>query len=144
MTRRTRHRIATVVLAPAAALLAWAFIRLIGLDLVVTGGDGTVGPVDVFAAALAGALGGWLAVRLLERHSRHPRSRWAFLGSAALAISVIGPSWLADGASAVSLIALHFVTAVVVISGFAVTLPVRRDSAESRSLQGWPHSDPAR
>jgi hypothetical protein len=36
---------------------------------------------------------------------------------------VIGPAWLADGASGAALIALHVVVAVVVIHGFARTLP---------------------
>jgi Family of unknown function (DUF6069) len=126
MTHRTRRRIGTVVLAPAAALVTWGLIRLIGIDLVVSVGSGSVGPADVLAAALVGTLAGWAVVRLVERHSRYPRSRWAFIGSTALAVSIIGPSWFADGASAVALISLHVVTAVVVISGFAATLPVRR------------------
>ena len=37
---------------------------------------------------------------------------------------MIGPSWQADGSSAVALIALHFVTALIVIPGFAPTLPI--------------------
>jgi Family of unknown function (DUF6069) len=64
-------------------------------------------------------------VRLLERLSRRPRRLWSFVGSTALAVSIIGPAWLADGASSVALIALHFVVAIVVISGFAGTLPAR-------------------
>ena len=123
MTNRTRRRIGTVVLAPVAALTAWGCIRLIGIDLVVSTGSGTVGPVDVFVAALIGALAAWVVVRLLEHHVRQPRAWWSFVGSTALAVSIIGPAWLADGASSVALIALHVVTAVVVIVGFAATLP---------------------
>ena len=123
MSDRTRRRIATTLLAPAAALGAWAVIRLLGADLVVSAGDGTVGPVDVVAAALAGALGGWFVVRLLERHTRNPGFWWPPLGSTALAVSTIGPAYLADDVSALSLTALHFVTAIVVIVGFATTLP---------------------
>ncbi len=37
--------------------------------------------------------------------------------------SLIGLSWLADGASAAALISPHVVTAVVVIGGLAATLP---------------------
>ena len=143
MTHRTRRRIGTVVLAPAAALTAWALIRLIGIDLVVSTGDRTVGPVDVAAAALVGALAGWLVVRLLERHSRRPRLWWSFVGSTALAVSVVGPAWLADGASSVALIALHVVTAVVLISGFAVTLPVYHRAGETRPARPLPGHDPA-
>jgi Family of unknown function (DUF6069) len=136
MINRTRRRIGTVVLAPAAALLAWAFIRVTGVDLVVSTGDGVVGPGDVFAAALVAALAGWAAVALLERWSTRPRSRWTWLASTALAVSVIGPSWFADGASAVCLIALHVVTAVVVIGGFAATLPFHGESAGMKAVPG--------
>lgn len=123
MTKFTQRRIATVVLTPVAALLGWAAIRLLGIDLLVSTGDGTVGPGDVVAATLAAALGGWFVVRLLERRTAHPRGWWAFVGSTALSVSIIGPSHFADGASAVALIALHFVVAIVVITGFASTLP---------------------
>jgi hypothetical protein len=41
-------------------------------------------------------------------------------------VSIIGPTWLADGASGASLIGLRFVTAVVVITGFFGTLPTWR------------------
>lgn len=144
MTDRTHRRVCTVVLAPVAALAAWALVRLIGVDLVVTVGAGTVGPVDVFVAAVAGALAGWSVVWLLERCSRHPRALWTFVGSTALAVSIVGPAWLADGASSVALICLHFVTAVVVIIGFAGTLPVRRGADETGDGRLWPSGDPAR
>jgi Family of unknown function (DUF6069) len=135
MTHHTRRRIGTVVLSPAAALAAWALIRLMGIDLVVSVGDGTVGPTDVFAAALLGALAGWGVVRLLERNSRYPRRLWLFLGSTALAVSVIGPTWFADGTSSVALIALHVVVAVIVIGGFGGTLAVRAGTSEPAT--GW-------
>jgi Family of unknown function (DUF6069) len=144
MTRRTRRRIATVVFAPTAALSAWALIRLVGVDLVVSTGDSTVGPADVFAASLVGSLGGWLVARLLERHSRSPRALWAFVGSTTLALSMIGPAWLADGASALGLMSLHLVTGGVVIGGFAVTLPWRANSAENARQSLRPTGDPAR
>jgi FtsH-binding integral membrane protein len=125
MTNRTRRRIGTLVLAPAAALAAWACLRLAGLDFDVKTGDGAVGPVDVVTAAFVGSLAGWFVVRLVERHSRSPRLWWARIGSTALAISTIGPAYLSDGISALALTALHFVTAIVVITGFATTLPTR-------------------
>jgi drug/metabolite transporter superfamily protein YnfA len=124
MTEKTLHRIATVAAAPAAALLGWVVIRLAGIELVVSDPTGTVGPGDVFIAALAAALGGWFVVRWLERRSRRARQWWPLIGSAALSLSVIGPSRLADDASAaVALTGLHFVTAIVVIAGLARTLP---------------------
>src|SRR4029453_9266472 len=123
MTKRT-HRIATVVLAPVAALLGWGLIRLIGIDLDVSTGDGIVGPGDIVVAALAGALGGWLVVRWLERHTYHPLAWWGFIGSTSLSVSTIGPSYFADGASLGGLLALHFLVAIVVITALATPLPV--------------------
>jgi uncharacterized protein DUF6069 len=133
MTDRTRRRIATVVLAPVAAFATWAVARLIGIDLVVTAGSGTVGPANLLTAALLGALGGWVAARVLERRSRRPRAWWSFSSSTACAVSMIGPSWLADGSSAVALMAMHLVTAAVVIAGMAGTVPVRRDDPSVRA-----------
>jgi Family of unknown function (DUF6069) len=143
MSDYTRRRIGTVAFAAAAALVTWACIRLAGVDLVVETGDGTVGPVDVVAAALMGAVGGWLVVRLLERHTRRPAFWWPPLGSTALAISTIGPAYLSDGISAVALTALHFVTAIVVITGFATTLPQCRDCGTAGVGGAAPRSDPA-
>src|SRR5262245_30516609 len=115
MTHRTRRRIATVLLAPLAALAAWTLIRMLGVELVVSTGSGEVGAADAFAAAFIAALGGWAAAREFERQSRRPRAWWSFAASTTLAVSMIGPSWLADGASAAALIALHLVTAAAVI-----------------------------
>jgi hypothetical protein len=125
MTSNTRRRIATVILAPAAALAAWSLTQAIGVELVVSTGSGKVGPGDVFVAALIAALAAWAAAHVFERRSRRPRAVWSFAASTTLAVSMIGPSWLADGTSAVALIALHFVTAAVVIGGFVSTIPVR-------------------
>src|SRR5262245_32192865 len=133
MTSQTRRRLATVLLAPAAALAAWALIRLGGIDLVVSSGSGKVGPGDVVAAALIGALAAWGAAHLLERRSRHPRAWWGFAASTGLSVSLIGPSWLADGSSAAALYALHFVTAAVVIWGFLWTIPVKRHGTAGRT-----------
>ena len=122
MTDRTRRRIVTVVAAPLAALAAWAAFRLAGSDLVLNDG-GTVGPVDVVAAALAGGLGAWCVVRVLQRHTQRPRFWWPLVGSAVLGASFIGPSYLADGVDALALGGLHFVTAMVLIWGLAATMP---------------------
>jgi predicted NBD/HSP70 family sugar kinase len=144
MSHLTRRRIGTVVIAPAAALAAWACTQLIGVNLVVSAGDGKVEPDDVVAAALVGALAGWAVVRLLERRSRQPLRLWTLAGSTALAISVAGPAWVADGASAVALISLHVVTAVVVITGFARTLPAHGHAGEFGRRRTRPGGDPAR
>ena len=120
----TRLRLITLVLAPAAALAAWAIVKALGADLVLKNGS-TVDARDVALAAAVGTVAAWLVVRWIERHSRRPRAVWAFVSSTALAISGIGPSYRADGVTALLLFGLHFVTAVVVIAGFMRTLPVR-------------------
>lgn len=48
------------------------------------------------------------------------------------------------GASAVALISLHVVAAVVVITGFARTLPVPGHAAEIERCRPRPSGDPAR
>ena len=75
MTIRNR-RMATVVAAPVAALIAWACIRLGGIDLVVKTGDGSVGPADAVVAVLAAGHAGWFVVRLLERYTVRPGFWW--------------------------------------------------------------------
>ncbi len=42
---------------------------------------------------------------------------WARVSSTALAVSMIGPTWFADGTTSLALISLHVATAVVVIIG---------------------------
>jgi hypothetical protein len=100
-----------------------------------------VGPGDVVTAALVGALAGWIALRLVERYCRYPRPWWCFLGSTALSVSGMGPSYFADGPTALALFALHVVVAIVVITGFASTLPIRKDD-RAHGVQR-PGKDPA-
>jgi len=123
MTEKNRRRMVMVGLAPVAAIVAWAAVRLAGADLVLKDGRGAVGPVDVIAAALVAGLGAWFVVRLLERHSDRPGFWWPLLGSAVLGLSLIGPSYLADGLDALALSGVHIVTAMVLIWGLATTLP---------------------
>jgi hypothetical protein len=126
----TRRRLITVGLAPLAALAAWSSMKALGADLVLKDGM-SVGAGDVVLAAVTGAVAAWVVARWIERHSHRPRSVWGFTASTALAVSGIGPSWLADGVTALLLFGLHFVTAGVVIIGFLPTLPVRDHAAVS-------------
>jgi hypothetical protein len=48
---------------------------------------------------------------------------WARVSSTALAVSMIGPTWFADGTTSLALIGLHVVTAATVILGMLRTLP---------------------
>ena len=143
MNDRNRRRLATVIAAPAAALIAWACLRLAGVQLVVTVGNGKVGPAEVVSAALVGALGAWVVVSFLERRASRPGLWWPMIGSTALAVSTIGPSYLSDGTSAVALIGLHFVTGIVVIYGLSATLAGRCDSAMFHRRGPVVRSDPA-
>jgi hypothetical protein len=138
----TRRRIQTVVLAAFGALAGWALARLAGIELVVSNTD-TVSAADVLVAPLVGALGAWGVVLLLERFSRRPRARWPVVGSTALALSINGPARLADGASAAVLIGLHVVTAVIVIVGFAPTLPVVGRGRDGATASPCADCDPA-
>jgi hypothetical protein len=143
MTHRTKRRIGTVALAPVAAFAAEALFRLAGVDLVVSSGDGTVGPADVIVAALSGALLAWPVVRTIDARSTYPRRTWGFVGAIVLGTSMAGPSWLADGGSAVALMCLHLVTGFVVIAGFAGTLPVYRRHGASPALDRASSCHPA-
>jgi Family of unknown function (DUF6069) len=105
------------------ALAAWALVTALGVDLIVGKGTDTshVGVVDVLAAALLAGLAAWGVQRLLAR--RGVARWWPFVGATALSVSVIGPTWLADGAAGVALIAMHFAVGVVLIAGFSRLIP---------------------
>ena len=79
------------------------------------------GAGDVLVTALLAGLVAWGVHALLVR--RGVARWWPFVGSTALAISIIGPSYLADGISAVSLICMHIIVGVVLITGFMRAVP---------------------
>jgi hypothetical protein len=104
--------------AVAVALVVWGLVRLVGVDPVVgRGGDTTsVTLVDVVVATGVAGLAAWGVQAILRRSGRV--RWWPFVGSTALSISVIGPSWLADGASGIALILMHIAVGAVLIAGF--------------------------
>jgi hypothetical protein len=104
-----------VAAAAAAALVIWAVARLIGVDLDVELGGQVrqVGPVDIVVAAVLAA---WVVHSPLARSPRTARW-WPFVGSTAIAVSMLGPSYLSDGAAAVALIAMHLAVGAVLIKG---------------------------
>jgi hypothetical protein len=81
-----------------------------------------VGPVDVVVAAVLAGLLAWGTHGLLARTPRTARW-WPVVGSTAIAISLTGPTCLADGASAVALITMHVAVGAVLIWGFARSAP---------------------
>ena len=115
----TRWSAGVVAAAITVALAIWALARL--LDVELTAGKGaaasTVGAGDVLVTALLAGLAAWGVHALLAR--RGAARWWPFVGSTALAVSVIGPTWLADGLAAVVLIAMHLAVGAVLIAGFA-------------------------
>jgi hypothetical protein len=127
MRTTTRSSLAVVAAAMVTAPVVWAVIRLLGVELTLKAGSGTsqVGAVDVLLASLVAGLAAWGVYALLARWRR--TRWWPFVGSTALAISITGPSYLADGISAVSLICLHILVGAVLITGFmrAVSRPSR-------------------
>jgi hypothetical protein len=121
MTRPSIVRgIAVVGAGSVAAIAVWSGARLADVELLV-GREGDLGPVgvaDVLVATVLAGLGAWVVRALLEGRQDGDRL-WPFIGSTALAVSMIGPSWFADGASAMFLMAMHFATGIVLIYGFA-------------------------
>jgi Family of unknown function (DUF6069) len=119
---------AVVTTATLVALAIWGLARVLGVELTVGKGDqvSLVGAADVVVAVLLAGLAAWLARRLLAR--RGAAGWWPFLGSTALAISIIGPTWLADGAASVVLIGMHLAVGLVLVAGFNqhVTTPEPR------------------
>jgi hypothetical protein len=136
MRTTTRSSLAVVAAGVATALVVWAVIRLLSVDLTVEAGSGTtqVDAVDVLLASLVAGLAAWGVFALLA-HWRRARW-WPFVGSTALAISMLGPSYLADGISAVSLICLHILVGAVLIGGFSRLVPRPWRAAEYRTSRG--------
>jgi hypothetical protein len=119
MTMRSRSSAGVVAAAMAVALAIWALARLLGATLTVgKGADASqVGAAEVLVTALLAGLAAWGAHALLAR--RGAARWWPFVGSTALAVSVVGPTWLADGVAAVVLIGMHLAVGAVLIAGFA-------------------------
>jgi Family of unknown function (DUF6069) len=113
-----RRSAAIVAAALVVALAIWALARLLGVDLIVGKGSDatTVGAADVLVAVVLAGLAAWVVQRLLAR--RGAAGWWPFVGSTALAISIIGPTWLADGMASVVLIGMHLAVGFVLIAGF--------------------------
>jgi hypothetical protein len=121
-----------VAVAAVVALAIWAVVQLLGVDLTVRIGQdpSEVGAVDVLVTTVLAGLAAWGVHRVLARRARTARW-WPFVGSTAIAVSMIGPSYLADGAAAVALISMHVAVGVVLVWGFA------RLAAPSSWTSGW-------
>jgi Family of unknown function (DUF6069) len=109
-----------VAMAAAAALAIWAVARLLGVDVEVELGGVVrqVGPVDILVTTIVAGLAAWVVYSLLARTPRTARW-WPFVGSTAIALSMLGPSYLSDGAAAVALIAMHLAVGAIVVRGLS-------------------------
>jgi hypothetical protein len=114
-----------IVAATVAALVVYGLIRWLWVKPVaeINGKDQVVGWTYVLIVTVLAGLIAWGVALLLKRAGK---AKWfPFIGSTALAISIIGPSYQSDGSSAVALIVLHFVVGIVLIYGLThVVLPV--------------------
>jgi hypothetical protein len=120
----SRARSAGIVAAASlVALVIWGLARVLGVELTAGKGDqaSLVGADDVLVAVLVAGMAAWLVQHLLAR--RGAAGWWPFAGSTALAISIIGPTWLADGAASVVLIGMHLAVGLVLITGFTRSAP---------------------
>jgi Family of unknown function (DUF6069) len=113
-----------VAAATVIALAIWALARMLGVEVTVgRGPDATpVGAADVLVTVVLAGLAAWGVQRLLAR--RRAGRWWPFVGSTALAISIIGPTWLADGVAGVVLIGMHLAVGLVLIAGFSRSVSV--------------------
>jgi Family of unknown function (DUF6069) len=113
-----RRSAGIVATALAVALGIWALAGMLGVELIVGKGQdaSSVGAADVLVTVVLAGLAAWGVQRLLAR--RGAARWWPFVGSTALAISIIGPTWLADGMASVVLIGMHLAVGFVLIAGF--------------------------
>jgi hypothetical protein len=120
MQTSARRTAGVVAVAAAVGLAAWAAARLLGVDLDVriNGDLRQVGPADVLVTTVVAGLAAWAVSSILARTPRTARW-WPFVGSTALAISMLGPSYQDDGATAVVLMAIHLLVGATLIKGFA-------------------------
>lgn len=122
MGRTIAARFSVTMIALAAALAVWGVAKLAGLDLELKDGA-PIDSVEMGDVITAVVLGGVLASLVYAGISRLGWTGWwPFAGSTALAISMIGPSYYADGADAMALMAMHFAAGIVIIAGFARVL----------------------
>jgi predicted lysophospholipase L1 biosynthesis ABC-type transport system permease subunit len=141
-----RQAVAVIAVAVIVALAVWALVRLIGVAPVV-GRSGDITAVTAGSVVVATVMAGvaaW-ATHALLRHVGRATQWWPFVGSTALAVSIIGPSWLADGASGLALICMHVAVGIVLIAGFhrVGRGAARRATDGSAVTRGGHRRDPA-
>jgi hypothetical protein len=119
-TRASSPNPVTAVLgATAAAVAIWAVATMAGAEMIVTVGSGqpmNITLVNVVVAALLGSVTGWALFALLRRFTPRARRVWTVTAIVAGLLSLAGPlSATASAGTKVSLVAMHFAVATVLI-----------------------------
>ncbi|MCO5222728.1 MAG: DUF6069 family protein [Thermomicrobiales bacterium] len=137
MNARIRTGLGVIAVATVAALVVYGLIRGLWLEPIAeqNGSDEPVTWAMVLGATVIAGFLAWGVATLMERAGK--ARWWPALGSTVLALSILGPSYLADGASAVALIILHFTVAIILITGFSgLILPGRAPGNLSNPFAG--------
>jgi len=123
MNPETLKRLQIIATAAGAAVLVRiaAFVAGIDLELKESAATDGVGIVDVLIASVLAGLGAWAVHAFLIRQDK--ARYWPFVATTVLAISMSGPGYLADGATAMVLMAMHLAVAIPLILGFARLAP---------------------
>lgn len=125
-TRRIRH--ATIPVTGASGAASWAIVAHVArVHLSVRfphSAVSTVGLGTIVAAASVTALLGWGLLTVLERRARNPRKIWLATAVLVFLASLSLPIAFATTVSATfGLIAIHFIVAVVAVTGLAWVAP---------------------
>jgi hypothetical protein len=104
--------------AVAGTLIVWGVARLGDVDLVVgTGAEArTVGWVSVAVVSALAAAAGSLLLAVMARRLRRGRAWWAAVATAVLLLSLGGPLGAANAQAVATLVAMHVVVWVALMS----------------------------
>ncbi len=102
------------------AMTVWSVARAAGIEFELKDSASTdrVRSLDVVLSVIVAGFAAWAVHSLLHRSGR--ARWWPVIGSTVLAISMIGPSYYADGETAVALMVMHLVAGGTLIAGFAL------------------------
>ncbi|WP_460496498.1 DUF6069 family protein [Glycomyces tarimensis] len=121
MNIRLKRFLASVVVAPAAALALWAVaVGVFGVSLVAGAEDARIhiGPWAVVIASVLVGLAAWALLAVLERLTAKSGRIWTITAVIVLALSVpLGPLGAESTAAVVVLVLMHMVVAAVLIPG---------------------------
>jgi hypothetical protein len=119
--------IVSILLAVVVAVLVWLVFVVSGVNPFVTmgGEEQEIGVIETVLSTVGAGLAAWGARIFVVRLGQ---SRWwPFVGTTALALSMLGPTYMADGISIFALSCLHFAAGIPLILGLAhVGQPVER------------------